>query len=79
MKLDFIELGKLTISKTNMRYSRQAPDVADILPSVRKRGVLVPILVRPSAEPNSVTGELDGFEIVAGIRRYESARPVANQ
>ncbi|HMO74391.1 MAG TPA: ParB N-terminal domain-containing protein [Sphingopyxis sp.] len=79
MKLDFIELGKLTISKTNMRYSRQAPDVADILPSVRKRGVLVPILVRPSAEPNSVTGELDGFEIVAGIRRYESARRVANE
>ena len=42
MKLDFIDLGKLSVSKANMRYAKKAPDVSDILPTVRARGVLVP-------------------------------------
>lgn len=47
MKLDFIALDKLVVSKANMRYARKAPDVADILPTVRRRGVIQPIIVRP--------------------------------
>ncbi|BBE36142.1 ParB/RepB/Spo0J family partition protein [Sphingosinicella microcystinivorans] len=70
MKLDFIDLGKLSISKTNMRYSRQAPDVSDILPTVRARGILVPLIVRPNCGP-------DAFEIVAGARRFTAAKIVA--
>jgi len=66
MKLEFIQLDKLVVSKTNMRWGRKAPDVSDILPSVRKRGVIQPILVRPNCAP-------DGFEIVAGRRRYTAA------
>src|SRR3546814_19999505 len=37
MKLDFIDRGKLSISKANMRYAKKAPDVSDILPTVRAR------------------------------------------
>jgi len=47
MKLAFVQLDKLCVSKLNMRYARKAPDVSDILPTVRARGVLQPIIVRP--------------------------------
>jgi ParB family chromosome partitioning protein len=72
MKLDFIPLDKLTVSKTNMRSSRKAPDIADILPSIRARGVLVPLIVRPN-----VGGDL--FEIVAGRRRHAAASLLAEE
>ena len=72
MKLDFIPLDKLVISKSNMRYGRKTPDVSDILPTVRKRGVLQPVIVRPNCAP-------DGFEIVAGFRRYTAASIVADE
>ena len=72
MKLDFIDLGKLSISKTNMRYAKKAPDVADILPTVRARGVLVPLIVRPNCAEGA-------FEIVAGARRFTAAIIVAGE
>ena len=56
MKLDFIDLGKLSVSKANMRYAKKAPDVSDILPTVRKRGVLVPLIVRPNPIPSKAEG-----------------------
>jgi ParB family chromosome partitioning protein len=70
MKLDFIDLGKLSVSPANMRHGRKAPDISDILPSVRARGVLVPVLVRPN-------GSASTFEIVAGRRRFHAAQAVA--
>ena len=72
MKLDFIDLGKLSISKTNMRYAKTAPDVADILPTVRARGILVPLIVRPNCAEGA-------FEIVAGARRFTAANIVAGE
>ena len=72
MKLDFIDLGKLSVSKANMRYAKKAPDVSDILPTVRKRGVLVPLIVRPNCSP-------DAFEIVAGARRFTAAKLIADE
>jgi ParB family transcriptional regulator, chromosome partitioning protein len=70
MKLDFLPLGKLVVSKANMRYAKKAPDVSDILPTVRRRGVIQSLIVRPNCEP----GE---FEILAGARRFHAARIVA--
>jgi ParB family chromosome partitioning protein len=70
MKLDFIDLGKLHIGRTNMRCAKTLPDVSDILPSVRARGVIVPLLVRLA------TAEGD-YEIVAGARRFIAARIIA--
>jgi ParB family chromosome partitioning protein len=72
MELQFIELGKLSISKANMRYAKKAPDVTDILPTVRKRGVIVPVLVRLNGSP-------DTYEIVAGARRFTAASIVAEE
>ena len=51
MELTHIDLSKLTLSAINMRHAKQPPDVSDILPSVRARGVLVPLLVRPNGAP----------------------------
>jgi ParB family chromosome partitioning protein len=53
-----------------MRDGRKAPDISDILPSVRARGILQPLLVRANA---------DGYEIVAGRRRYFSAKTVRDE
>src|SRR3546814_6328511 len=70
MTLRFIPQDRLSVSRTNMRHSRKAPDVRDILPTVRKRGVIQTLLVRPAAE--------DGYyEIVAGARRFHAAALVA--
>jgi len=72
MKLEFIPLDKLEVSKANMRHAKRPPDVSDILPTVRARGILVPLIVRPNGAP-------DRFEIVAGSRRFHAARLVAEE
>jgi ParB family chromosome partitioning protein len=72
MKLDHIDLARLTISPLNMRAKR-APDLTNILPSIRARGVLVPLIVRPVGDAG------DAYEIVAGKRRYLAASVVAEE
>jgi ParB family chromosome partitioning protein len=72
MKLDFIPIDKLSIAATNMRGKGKDPDVSDLLPSVRARGVIVPLLVRP----NCAEGR---FEIVAGRRRFTAVNAVARE
>ncbi|AZO34834.1 ParB/RepB/Spo0J family partition protein [Mesorhizobium sp. M2A.F.Ca.ET.046.03.2.1] len=72
MQLAHVSIDSLSVAAINMRHSRRAPDIADILPSVRARGVLVPLLVRPNGSP-------DSFEIVAGRRRYFAAKTVADE
>nr|WP_047166846.1 ParB N-terminal domain-containing protein [Sphingomonas sp. Y57] len=70
MTLMFIAQDRLSVSKTNMRHSRKAPDVSDILPTIRKRGVIQTLLVRAC--------ETEGdYEIVAGARRFHAAQLVA--
>jgi len=72
MTLVFIDQDKLSVSKTNMRYGKKAPDVSDMLPTVRKRGIIQTLLVRPNCQ--------DGhYEIVAGARRFHAARIVAQE
>ena len=70
MDLQHIPLSHLKVATVNVRHSRKPPDVSDILPSIRARGVLQPLLVRPNGE---------GFEIVAGRRRYFAASKVAEE
>lgn len=72
MQLQHIPLAKLDVSAFNMRNAKRDPDVSDILPSVRARGILQPLLVRPN-------GEDERFEIVAGRRRYFAAKAVAEE
>jgi ParB family chromosome partitioning protein len=65
MELKHIDIASLSVSSANMRGGKKAPDLTNILPSVRARGVLVPLIVRKKDD--------DGYEIVAGKRRYHAA------
>lgn len=73
MKLAFIDQDRLAASPANMRGARKrrAP-IHDLLPLIRARGVLVPLLVRPNGQP-------DHYEIVAGLRRFDCAQVVAQE
>ena len=72
MELKHIELSQLVVSTANMRGVAKKPDLTNILPSVRTRGILVPLIVRPN-------GADDAYEIVAGKRRYYAALTVAEE
>ncbi len=72
MKLDFIDVDHLSIAAANMRGKGKDPDVSDLLPSVRARGVLVPLLVRPNCSEGH-------YEIVAGRRRLTAVNVVARE
>ncbi|WP_307695854.1 ParB/RepB/Spo0J family partition protein [Sphingomonas koreensis] len=72
MKLDFIPLDKLTVSPLNMRHGKKPPDVSDILPTLLKRGIIMPLAVRPE-------GEEGCYGVVAGARRFRAAQLAAEQ
>lgn len=65
MELRHIPLNELHVATANVRHKSKKPDLSDILPSIRKRGILQPLLVRPDPE---------GFGIVAGRRRFLAAK-----
>ncbi len=70
MQLEHIAFSKLKISRTNMRYRDPAPDVSDLLPSIRVKGVLQPLIVRAE----------DGkFGVVAGRRRWFSLKALKDK
>ena len=70
MELAHIPLDQLKVSALNMRHGRKAPDISDILPSIRARGVQQPLLVRKNGK---------GYEIVAGRRRFFSLKQIAKE
>lgn len=72
MKLEHIALDRLSISPANMRSGKKPPDISGILPSIRARGIIMPLLVRPNGSDTT-------FEIVAGSRRFLAAQTVANE
>lgn len=64
MKLDHINLDQLKLSPLNVR-KRGGDEVDDLVPSIRAIGIIQPLLVRPNCE---------GFEIVAGQRRFNALK-----
>ncbi|OHC98587.1 MAG: chromosome partitioning protein ParB [Sphingomonadales bacterium GWF1_63_6] len=72
MELKHIDIACLSVSPANMRGVKKAPDLTNILPSVRARGILVPLIVRQNGSPTT-------YEIVAGKRRYHAAMVVAQE
>lgn len=61
MQIIEVPFEQLKISKFNMRVDEKKPDLAHILPSVKEKGVLVPLIVRPE----------DGiYGVVAGRSRW---------
>jgi ParB family chromosome partitioning protein len=72
-----INLAALHVSPFNMRAEKKVPSLkrmaeisANILPTVREKGILTPLIVRPNA---------DGFEILAGRRRYYAAKVIEGE
>ena len=59
-------LSLLNESKTNPRRTFEEAALKELAESIRTQGVLSPLLVRPLTE--------NGFEIVAGARRYRAAQ-----
>lgn len=72
MQLHHIPLDHLKVSPLNMRHSRKKPDVSDILPSIRQRGIIQPLLVKPNGAP-------DHYEIYAGRRRFFAMKAIAKE
>jgi ParB family transcriptional regulator, chromosome partitioning protein len=60
-----IEIGRIKPSPTQPRVQFDEVAINELAESIAQRGVLQPILVRPSG---------DGFEIVAGERRWRAAQ-----
>jgi ParB family chromosome partitioning protein len=80
MQIEHIALGRLSVAKINMRSGRKQPDVADILPSIKTRGVLAPLFVRPVTVPDGdAGGDADCYEILAGKRRYFASIEAAKE
>lgn len=69
MQLQHIELDQLKTATVNVR-KKGGKDIADLVPSIRALGLLQPLLVRPNCE---------GFEIVAGQRRYNALVSLATE
>jgi ParB family chromosome partitioning protein len=72
-----INLASLHVSPFNMRAEKKVPSLkrmaeisANILPTVREKGILTPLIVRPNN---------DGFEILAGRRRYYAAKVIEDE
>jgi ParB family chromosome partitioning protein len=61
-----LPLALLNESKTNPRRAFDETSLKELAASIRSQGVLSPLLVRPLTE--------NGFEIVAGARRYRAAQ-----
>jgi ParB family chromosome partitioning protein len=61
-----VSLSLLSESKTNPRRIFEEAALKELSESIRTQGVLSPLLVRPLTE--------NGFEIVAGARRYRAAQ-----
>ncbi|MEO0384169.1 MAG: ParB/RepB/Spo0J family partition protein [Pseudomonadota bacterium] len=74
MKLTHLSLDHLKIAPVNVR-KHGANDIADLVPSIRSLGLIQPLLVRPNCQPTN--GE--GFEIIAGQRRFNALTKLAGE
>jgi ParB family chromosome partitioning protein len=70
MELQHIPLSALRPAPINVRHGKGKPAVGDLVPSIRSRGILQPLLVRPNGE---------GFEVVAGRRRFFAVAQIADE
>ena len=77
MHTQYIPLKDLHVSPLNMRAEKKEPSLKrmavianNLLPTIREKGILQDLIVRPNN---------DGFEILAGRRRYYAARVIESE
>ena len=63
-----LPVGFLRANPNNPRKAFDAADLDDLTTSVKERGVVQPLIVRP------LTGTADAYEIIAGERRWRAAQ-----
>jgi len=63
-----VPVAYLRPNPRNPRKSFEEPDLADLTASIREKGIVQPILVR------QVAGAAEGYEIIAGERRWRAAQ-----
>jgi len=83
MELKHIEIENLKTTKLNVR-KKGGKDIDNLVPSIKSLGIVQPLLVRPTrgGERDSATGkskEREGYEIVAGQRRYHALLKLAEE
>lgn len=64
-----IPLSRIRESQTNPRHQFDEAKLAELAGNIKQYGVLQPILVRPMP-----LGAPDGYELVAGARRYRASK-----
>jgi ParB family chromosome partitioning protein len=69
-----IPLDKICESKTNPRREFDETKLAELAESIRQHGVLQAVVLRPWPE-----GAPDGYELVAGTRRYRASKLVGRE
>lgn len=75
MEYMHIDLPMIHPSPTNPRKTFPAEEMAEMIDSVRRHGVIQPILVRPWPETYAHVAErAPVYELVAGERRYRAAK-----
>jgi ParB family chromosome partitioning protein len=67
MNQNTIPLSAITPSSTNPRRTFDKAKLEELADSVKRYGILQPILVRPN-------GEADTYELVAGEGRFRAAK-----
>ena len=65
-----LPIAFLRANPRNPRQSYEASDLDDLTNSIREKGIVQPILVRP------VVGRPEEYEIIAGERRWRAAQRV---
>lgn len=70
MKLQHIELKDLKLSPTNVRKHGATDGLPELVASIKSLGVIQPLLVRPNC---------DGFEVIAGQRRYLASQVIEKE
>lgn len=70
MEIMNIPLSQLSIAKTNVRHGVKKSNFSHLMPTIRKRGILQSLLVRKNGE---------GYEIVAGKRRFLAAQALVSE
>ena len=74
MKQAFIDIQNLQTSALNVRKHGDTSG-EDLIPSIRANGVIQPLLVRPTG----TQAKAEGFEVLAGQRRYNAATAIAKE
>jgi len=63
--IQFIDINKLSAGRFQPRHQFKEEELADLVSSIREKGVLQPLLVRPQGV---------GYEIIAGERRWRASQ-----